>query len=121
MVCEVKVTRQCQATIPKAIRRKYGIDEGSFHFQSPLHCAEMSFLHLIFKHYKPYWRAAFNPTENEQKANGTSGNKCLILTISVSFGMLIILGSVIPMTEETGQYILSLAVLQTLKCSGITK
>lgn len=28
MAYEVKVTRQCQTTIPKAIRKKYGIDEG---------------------------------------------------------------------------------------------
>jgi len=28
MAYEVKVTRQCQTTIPKAIRKKYRIDEG---------------------------------------------------------------------------------------------
>ena len=28
MAYEVKVTRQCQTTIPKAIRKKYMIDEG---------------------------------------------------------------------------------------------
>ena len=28
MAYEVKVTRQCQTTIPKAIREKYKIDEG---------------------------------------------------------------------------------------------
>ncbi len=28
MSYEVKVTRQCQTTIPRAIRKKYGIDEG---------------------------------------------------------------------------------------------
>jgi AbrB family looped-hinge helix DNA binding protein len=28
MAYEVKVTRQCQTTIPKAIRKKYKIDEG---------------------------------------------------------------------------------------------
>jgi AbrB family looped-hinge helix DNA binding protein len=28
MAYEVKVTRQCQATIPKEIRKKYGISEG---------------------------------------------------------------------------------------------
>ncbi len=28
MAYEVKVTRQCQTTIPKAIRKKYNIDEG---------------------------------------------------------------------------------------------
>ena len=28
MAYEVKVTRQCQATIPSAIRKKYKIDEG---------------------------------------------------------------------------------------------
>ena len=28
MAYEVKVTRQCQTTIPRAIREKYGIDEG---------------------------------------------------------------------------------------------
>ena len=28
MAYEVKVTRQCQTTIPSAIRRKYKIDEG---------------------------------------------------------------------------------------------
>jgi AbrB family looped-hinge helix DNA binding protein len=28
MAYDVKVTRQCQTTIPRAIRKKYGIDEG---------------------------------------------------------------------------------------------
>ena len=28
MAYEVKVTRQCQTTIPRAIRKKYNIDEG---------------------------------------------------------------------------------------------
>ena len=28
MAYEVKVTRHCQTTIPRAIRKKYGIDEG---------------------------------------------------------------------------------------------